>query len=152
MLPEPWTYKTLHDYLDDLFNNKNPTDEEIIRAKKVYRRSYNTRLKQLQREKFKEITVVLTRDELELLKRKLEIQQSASDYIKRLVAAHLDDNLTILNPQNKEKKDLSQIEQQLFVLIDYLESLIYQRRFVDNTQIGKLELYIHQLQQLLETM
>lgn len=152
MQPEPWTYKTLHDYLDDLFRDKNPNNEKIIEAKEIYRRSYNKRLKQLKREKNREVTIALTKEEVELLKRKLESQQSVSDYIKKLVVAHLDNNLTTLNPQNKEKKDLSQIEQQLFILIDYLESLIYQRRFVDNTQIGKLELYIHWLQQLLETM
>ncbi|MET3536702.1 TraB/GumN family protein [Chryseobacterium limigenitum] len=152
MQPEPWTYKTLHDYLDDLFRNKNPDNEEIIQAKTTYRRCYNTRLKQLQREKFKEIIVILSKEELELLKRKLEPQQSVSDYIKKLIVAYLDNNLTTLNPQNNQKKDLTQIEQQLFNLIDYLESLIYQRRFVDNNQIGKLEQQLEQLQQKLESM
>lgn len=152
MQPEPWTYKTLHDYLDDLFRNRTPDTEEIIQAKKMYRQSYNKRLKQLQREKFKEIIIVFSKDEMELLKRKLEPQQPVSDYIKKLVVAHLDNNLATLNPQNNQKKDLTQIEQQLFNLIDYLESLIYQRRFVDNNQIGKLEQQLEQLQQKLESM
>ncbi len=152
MQPEPWTYTTLHDYLDDLFRNKNPHTEEIIQAKKSYWRSYNKRLKQLQRKKHKEVTIALNKDEMQLLSRKLEYQQSVSDYIKKLVVVHLDNNLATLNPQNNQKKDLTQIEQQLFTLIDYLESLIYQRRFVDKGQIIKLELYIQQLQHLLEKM
>ncbi|MCW3162639.1 hypothetical protein [Chryseobacterium oryctis] len=152
MQPEPWTYTTLHDYLDDLFRNKKPDTEEIIQAKKSYWRSYNKRLKQLQRKKHKEVTIALNKDKMQLLSRKLEYQQSVSDYIKKLVVVHLDNNLATLNPQNNQKKDLTQIEQQLFTLIDYLESLIYQRRFVDKGQIIKLELYIQQLQHLLEKM
>ena len=85
MLPEPWTYKSLHDYLDDLFNGKNPSDEEIIQAKKTYWRSYNTRLKQIQRQKNKEVTISLSKELLELLHRKLEPKQSIIDYIKVLL-------------------------------------------------------------------
>ena len=150
MQPEPWTYKTLHDYLDDLFRDKNPNNEKIIEAKEIYRRSYNKRLKQLKREKHREVTIALTKEEVELLKRKLESQQSVSGYIKKLVLAHLDNSQTLFNQQNTQKKDLAQVEQQLFILIDYLESLLYQRRFVDNTQIGKLEQHILYLKQLLE--
>lgn len=151
MQPEPWTYKTLHDYLDDLFRDRNPNNEEIIEAKEIYRRSYNKRLKQLKRQKHREVTIALTKEEVELLKRKLESQQSVSGYIKKLILAHLDNSQTLFNPQNTQKKDLVQIEQQLFLLTDYLESLIYQRRFVDNTQIAKLEQHLLYLQQLLET-
>jgi hypothetical protein len=147
MLPEPWTYNNLHDYLDDLFINANPTNEEIIQAKKTYWRSYNTRLKQIQRQKRKEITLSLSKEEVELLNRKLEPKQSIIDYMKVLLENHLKSNENI---NSNQKKELLQIEQQLFIVIDYLESLIYQRRFVDNTQIGKLELYIQHLQDVLE--
>ena len=148
MQTEPWTYKNLHDYLDDLFKNKDPLDDEIIQAKKMYWRSYNTRLKQIQRKKKKEITIGLKQEELKQLHRKLEHNQSISNYIKNLLEVHLQGNESV---NYSQKKELTQIEQHLFILIDYLESLIYQRRFVDNNQIGKLELYILQLQQMLET-
>ena len=151
MQPENFPYKSLHDYLDIIFRDRIPNEDQIIEAKKQYRKDYNAHLKRHYRNSHKQISLSLTKGEMELLKRKLETQQLASDYIKKLVIAHLDSNLTTLNQQDTQRKDLDQIEQQLFILIDYLESLLYQRRFVDNTQIGKLEQYILQLQQLLET-
>lgn len=147
MLPEPWTYNHLHDYLDDLFNNKNPTNEEIIQAKKTYWRSYNTRLKQIQRQKCKEVTISLSKELLELLNRKLEIKQSISDYIKTLLENHLQSNENI---NTNQKKELLQIEQQLFLVIDYLESLLYQRKLIDRQQMSQLEKYIQNLQLVLE--
>jgi hypothetical protein len=147
MLPEPWTYNNLHDYLDNLFNNKNPTNEEIIQAKKTYWRSYNTRLKQIQRQKHKEVTISLSKELLELLNRKLEPKQSIIDYIKVLLENHLQSNENI---NYYQKKELLQIEQQLFILIDYLESLLYQRKLIDKHQISQLEKHIQNLQKLLE--
>lgn len=144
MKPEPWTYNSLHDYLDNLFRNRTPDTEEIIQAKKTYWRSYNTRLKQTQRRKHKEITLSLTKDELEMLRKRLQVKQSVSAYIKKLLQDHLED--TSLHHNNTiDKQALNQIEQQLFLVTDYLESLIYQRRFVDKDQIGKLEQYVQQL-------
>lgn len=147
MQPEPWTYNNLHDYLDDLFNSKNPNDEEIIQAKKAYWRSYNKRLKQIQRQKHKEVTISLSKELLELLNRRLEHKQSIIDYIKVLLENHLQSNE---NVNNNQKKELLQIEQQLFILIDYLESLLYQRKLIDRQQMQQLEKYIQNLQFVLE--
>lgn len=147
MQPEPWTYNNLHDYLDDLFSNKNPSDEEIIQAKKTYWRSYNKRLKQIQRQKHKEVTISLTKELLELLNRRLEPKQSIIDYIKILLKNHL---LSDENINYYQKKELLQIEQRLFILIDYLESLLYQRKLIDRQQMQQLEKYIQNLQFVLE--
>lgn len=147
MLPEPWTYNNLHDYLDDLFNGKNPTNEEIIQAKKTYWRSYNTRLKQIQRQKYKEVTLSLSKEVLELLKRKLEPKQSIIDYIKILLENHLQNGENI---NTNQKKELLPIEQQLFIVIDYLESLLYQRKLIDRQQMQQLEKYLQNLQFVLE--
>ena len=143
MQPEPWTYNNLHDYLDDLFNSKNPNDEEIIQAKKAYWRSYNKRLKQIQRQKNKEVTISLTKELLELLNRKLEPKQTIIEYIKVLLENHLQSNENI---NTNQKKELLQIEQQLFLVIDYLESLLYQRKLIDRQQMQQLEKYIQNLQ------
>ncbi|MCQ4141599.1 hypothetical protein [Chryseobacterium sp. EO14] len=147
MLPEPWTYNNLHDYLDDLFNGKNPGDEEIIQAKKTYWRSYNKRLKQIQRQKNKEVTMSLSKEVLELLHRKLAPKQSISDYIKFLLESHLISNE---NTNANQKQELLQIEQQLFIVIDYLESLLYQRKLIDRQQMLQLEKHIQNLQFVLE--
>ena len=147
MQPEPWTYNNLHDYLDDLFSNKNPSDEEIIQAKKTYWRSYNKRLKQIQRQKHKEVTISLSKELLELLNRKLEPKQTIIDYIRALLENHLKSNE---NVNNNQKKELLQIEQQLFVVIDYLDSLLYQRKLIDRQQMQQLEKHIQNLQFVLE--
>lgn len=147
MQHEPWTYSSLHDYLDDLFNNKNPTDEDIIQAKKAYWRSYNKRLKQIQRQKHKEVTLSLSKEALELLHRKLKPKQSIIDYIKILLENHLQGND---NVNTHQKKELLLIEQQLFILIDYLESLLYQRKLIDKQQMEQLEKYLQELQLVLE--
>jgi hypothetical protein len=147
MQPEPWTYNNLHDYLDDLFNSKNPNDEEIIQAKKAYWRSYNKRLKQIQRQKHKEVTISISKELLELLNGRLEPKQSIIDYIKTLLEKHLrgSENVNL-----NQKKEFLQIEQQLFLVIDYLESLLYQRKLIDRQQMQQLEKYIQNLQFVLE--
>lgn len=147
MQPEPWTYNNLHDYLDDLFNSKNPNDEEIIQAKKAYWRSYNKRLKQIQRQKHKEVTISISKELLELLNGRLEPKQTIIDYIKVLLENHLQSNE---NVNNNQKKEFLQIEQQLFLVIDYLESLLYQRKLIDRQQMQQLEKHIQNLQFILE--
>ena len=133
--------------MDDLFNSKNPNDEEIIQAKKAYWRSYNKRLKQIQRQKHKEVTISISKELLELLNGRLEPKQSIIDYIKTLLENHLQSNENI---NYYQKKELLQIEQQLFLVIDYLESLLYQRKLIDRQQMQQLEKYIQNLQFVLE--
>lgn len=147
MQSEPWTYKSLHDYLDELFENRNPDHEEIIQAKNMYWRSYNTRLKQVQRKKSKQISLIVSKDDLELLQLKLEPKQSVSDYIKNLLENDLQSGKTM---NTFQKKELLPIEQQLFILIDYLESLLYQRKLIDKVQMSRLEKYIQNLQLVIE--
>ena len=48
---EPGNYKSLHDYLDAIFKDSSPSENEIIQAKKDYWKAYNTRLKQDKRKK-----------------------------------------------------------------------------------------------------
>ncbi|MBB4807071.1 cob(I)alamin adenosyltransferase [Chryseobacterium defluvii] len=147
MQPENFPYKSLHDYLDIIFKDITPTEIDIIKAKKTYWRNYNTLLKKNQRIKHKEVTIPLTKEQLELLSRKIENNYSVSQYVKSVILQHINNESASLS----KKQDLTGIEQQLFLVTDYLESLLYQRRFVDNTQIGKLEQHILYLQQLLET-
>lgn len=149
MQPENFPYKSLHDYLDITFRDIIPTENKIVQAKKQYWKAYNAHLKRNKRRTHTEISISLNNEELELLRRRLQVKQFVSHYIKNLLHQHLNNNEPIISSQHKE--DLTKIEQQLFILTDYLESLIYQRRFVDNTQIGKLEQHLLYLQQLLET-
>ena len=144
---EPGNYKSLHDYLDAIFKDSSPSENEIIQAKKDYWKAYNTRLKQAKRKQIKEVTISLNKETLELLNLKLVAGESISSYIQRILKT----NLQIIETTGFFEKELGlKIEQQLFIIIDYLESLLYQRKLIDTSQIELLEKHLEKLQNLME--
>ena len=144
---EPGNYKSLHDYLDAIFKDSSPSENEIIQAKKAYWKAYNTKLKQDKRKQNKEVTISLNKETLELLNLKLVAGESISSYIQRILKT----NLQIIETTGFFEKELGlKIEQQLFIIIDYLESLLYQRKLIDTFQIALLEKHLEQLQKLME--
>ena len=144
---EPGNYKSLHNYLDAIFKDSSPSENEIIQAKKAYWKAYNTKLKQAKRKQNKEVTISLNKETLERLNQKLATTVSISHYIQDLIKT----NLQIIETTGFFEKELGlKIEQQLFIIIDYLESLLYQRRLIDTTQIALLERHLEQLQNLME--
>ena len=144
---EPGNYKSLHDYLDAIFKDSSPSDNEIIQAKKNYWKAYNNKLKQAKRKQNKEVTISLNKETLELLNQKLATTESISHYIQNRIKT----NLQIIETNCFFEKELGlKIEQQLFIIIDYLESLLYQRKLIDTFQIALLEKHLEQLQKLME--
>ena len=144
---EPGNYKSLHDYLDAIFKDSSPSENEIIQAKKDYWKAYNTKLKQAKRKQNKEVTISLNKETLERLNQKLATTVSISHYIQDLIKT----NLQIIETTGFFEKELGlKIEQQLFIIIDYLESILYQRRLIDTTQIALRERHLEQLQNLME--
>lgn len=144
---EPGNYKSLHDYLDAIFKDFSPSENEIIQAKKDYWKTYNTRLKQDKRKKTKEVTISLNKETLELLNQKLVAGESINHYIQSVLKT----NLQIIETTGFFEKELGlKIEQQLFIIIDYLESLLYQRKLIDTSQIALLEKHLEKLQNLME--
>ena len=144
---EPGNYKSLHNYLDAIFKDSSPSENEIIQAKKAYWKAYNTKLKQAKRKQNKEVTISLNKETLERLNQKLATTVSISHYIQDLIKT----NLQIIETTGFFEKELGlKIEQQLFIIIDYLESILYQRRLIDTTQIALLERHLEQLQNLME--
>lgn len=144
---EPGNYKSLHDYLDAIFKDSSPSDNEIIQAKKNYWKAYNKKLKQAKRKQNKEVTISLNKETLELLNQKLITGESISSYIQKLLKT----NLQIIETTGFFEKELGlKIEQQLFIIIDYLESLLYQRKLIDSSQIALLEKQLEKLQNLME--
>ena len=144
---EPGNYKSLHNYLDAIFKDSSPSENEIIQAKKDYWKAYNRKLKQDKRKKTKEVTISLNKETLELLIQKLVAGESISSYIQRILKT----NLQIIDTTSSFEKELGlKIEQQLFIIIDYLESLLYQRKLIDTSQIALLEKHLEKLQNLME--
>lgn len=146
-MSQVFPYTSLHDYLDKVFSGASPSENEIAQAKKAYWKAYNTRLKQSQRKKRKEVTLALDKKLWEALLEKRKPNQSVHAYIKELLTHHTSDSpiapSTII-------QDTTHIEQQLFLVTDYLEGLVYQRRHIDSDSITGLEQLLQELQQLLE--
>lgn len=140
-------YKSLHEYLDDFFSGTSPTEMEIVQAKKTYWKAYNTHLKKKQRKKRKEVTIAFDKKEWQSFQEKLNPNQSLNSYIKELLTHDIDK--TPITPTTIIQ-NTTQIEQQLFLVIDYLEGLVYQRRHIDKDSIAGLENLLHELQRLLE--
>lgn len=140
---QPRTYQSLHDYLDALFEGKTPSKEAINEAKKVYWRAYNTRLKRQQRDEKTEVTISFSKTEVSLIQRRLSSNQTLSWFIKQLVEQELQSNNS--TPRNTEA--LRSLEQHLFLLIEYLEQLLFQSQDLSrqnlkilNSQLDKLKL------------
>lgn len=146
-MAQDFPYKSLHEYLDKVFVGLTPSENEIVQAKKAYWKAYNTNLKQNQRRKRKEVTVALDKKEWQSLLERRSPNQSLHDYIKEWLTHHINNSPIVANII---VQDTSQIEQQLFVVCDYLEGLVYQRRHIDKDSIAGLENLLHQLQKLLK--
>lgn len=143
---QPRTYSGLHDYLDALFEGKTPSKEAIIEAKKVYWRAYNTRLKKQQRERKNEVVVSLSKEEVRLINQRLSEKQTLSGFIKQLVKLELQSNTTA--PRNTEA--LRSLEQHLFLLIEYLEQLLFQSHDLDRQSLKILNSHLDKLQVLFQ--
>jgi hypothetical protein len=146
-MAQAFPYKSLHDYLDKVFSGTTPSESEIAQAKKAYWKAYNTHLKQNQRRKRKEVTLALDKKQWEALLQRRNPNQSVHAYIKQLLNHHIDNSPVV---PNTIIQDTTQIEQQLFLVTDYLEGLVYQRRHIDTDSIKGLEQLLYRLQKLLE--
>ena len=146
-MAQDFPYKSLHEYLDKVFMGLTPTESEIAQAKKEYWKAYNTHLKQNQRKKRKEVTLALDKNEWQSLLERRTPNQSIHDYIKEWLTHHIDNSPIV---PSTIIQDTTQIEQQLFLVTDYLEGLVYQRRHIDKESIAGLEQLLYKLQELLE--
>lgn len=146
-MTQDFPYKSLHEYLDKVFVGLTPSESEIAQAKKEYWKAYNTHLKQNQRRKRKELTIAFEKKEWQSLLERLNPNQSLHGYIKELLNHHIDNTPIVTSTIIQ---DTTQIEQQLFLVTDYLEGLVYQRRHIDKDSITTLEQLLCKLQELLE--
>lgn len=146
-MAQDFPYKSLHDYLDTIFKGLSPSDNQIAQAKKDYWKTYNTHLKQSQRKKRIEITITLDKNLRDSLLLRCPANESISNYIKKWITQQTNQNS--LNCQSKPIEN-TQIEQQLFIVCDYLEGLLYQRKHIDKDSIATLEQLLCKLQRLLE--
>lgn len=145
---KPETYRNLHDFLDACFEGREPSALEIKQAKEIYWRAYNSRLKKEQRKKNTTVSISLNKAEISALKQCLDETQTLSGYIKVLVL-----NQIHSNPQKSfNAKAFSQIDQQLFLLIEYLEQLLFHNKTLDRRSFKTLEKHLEVLEKLFQTL
>jgi len=141
----PSNFNSVHDYLDDIFEDMDPTDNQIQTAKKWYWRCYNTDLKR-RRKTYTNLSIYFSKDEIQRIKTATE-KGKISDFVKKVVLSHLDGTTTFT-----QKLDTAVIQEQLFLIAEYLLEIINGDTAIDNTSLMALEKRIAQLQTQIEQL
>jgi len=141
----PRKFTSVHDYLDECFLNSDPTENEIIKAKRWYWRCYNTDLKR-RRSHYINVSVYFSKEELERIKTLIK-KGSLSDFIKKLVLSYLEGTSTVTL-----LTDTTVIEEQLFLITEYLLELMNENNAIHSDKLSALESQIKTLQSQVETI
>ena len=140
----PTKFTSVHDYLDDVFASSDPNEAEIILAKKWYWRCYNSHLKR-QRKHYTNLSVYFSQEEITRIKTLAE-KGKVSDFIKQVVLSYMEGTTSVI-----ETIDTAIIEQQLFLISEYLQEMI-QNTMMDNSQLQLLEDKIKELKTHIEAL
>lgn len=127
----PNRYKNIHEYLDVVFFQKDPSEQEIVAAKKTYWRAYNRALKKRKRATRSEFTVSLSRSELKQIQERMSKERSVTAYLQKVIIAHLE------NHESGLPIDTALIEQRLFIIVESLQELC-EKDSVDTASITTL--------------
>ena len=142
-MKEQFPYQNLHQYLEQVINDQQPSNESIMKHKKEYWRAYNTNLKRQKRKKDKHINLSFDKQQwksLELTKGDLPMHL----YLKEIILNQIDFQ-SDETPIFYHKKDIVLIEQQLFQTIELLQFLIYNRKHISAQEIEKLKKHLTDL-------
>lgn len=136
-------YNSLHTYLEARFKNEpSVTDAMVQQAKKDYWRMYNTALKRRIRNEYPILRLRFSKQEIELLKEKLHQKELLSIQVHRIVMDYISGTNT--------SENIALVEQQLFLVSEYLEKLLEQGNALPLSKIEKLQESIVAIQEALE--
>lgn len=144
---KPVDFTSLHDYLDWIFTGCDPSEKEIIEAKKGYWRAYNTDLKRRRRKTHPCFQISFSMDELLLIREIKEEGKPLSEFIHQLAM----ENLGHYPIGTRPMVNTALIEQQLFLIAEYLRELLDHEN-VDTEKIEELETHIHTLETLIKEL
>lgn len=113
-------YNSVHEYLDDVFKNTDPSDEQIIQAKKQYWKLWFRYYHRKRRSIIKEFTLGFNKKTLQDIKNKKRSNQSTSDFLYEAIKQVLAQDL---KPAPNEDI-MSQVALTLMQLIDLVEEHI----------------------------
>jgi hypothetical protein len=142
---QPQNYKNLHDFLDALFEGQDPSNESVVLAKNQYWKAYNLKLIQKRRKQNHEFSVSFSKAEFKLVKERMIAKQAVSQYIRQVVLDDLYDDTS-----TNHVIDTAIIEQQLFLVAEYLRDLLENERTINESAITHLQSQILELQNLIE--
>lgn len=111
-------YANIHEYLDEVLSHKkNPSDNDIARAKKEYWRQYHKHYNTERRKKYKEFTIGINHSTLEKIN-KQRGELSVTKYIKNIL-------LKSLNESHSVPETISQqVQQKIMTLIFQIEECL----------------------------
>lgn len=135
-------FRSVHDYLDKRFEGQSPTKQEIKDAKKDYWRMYNTALKRRIRKQYPIVRLRFSKQEMELIKERLDNKELLSIQVRRIVLDYINGATTTGN--------MALLEQQLFLIHEYLDELLEEGNSVPLGKIGMLQQSIVAIQDALE--
>ena len=132
----PTKFTGIHDYLDEVFADREATAEEIATAKTIYWRAYNTDLKRRMRASSSSIHIRLDKEDIKQLQSALKEGQEIAHLVRDIVVQYLSNkqyDCPIINT--------ALIEQQLFLINEYLQELLLLEK-IDEQRLKQLEDYI----------
>jgi len=111
---------SLHSYLDTVFKNSNPNNEDIIAAKKKYWQEYYRIYRKNYRQRYKEYRLHFDADTLAHIKQK-KGELSVSKFLHQCVLRALKESIT---PHNHLYTQLESMSHQLLKITYLLEELL----------------------------
>ncbi len=142
------TYNSLHEYLEAVLGPiPNPTDTDVIQAKRAYWKLYYARYRREKRKSRKEFTLGFDRDKLQFIHQK-KGNLSVSGFLYQAVDTVLNDTPAMVF----DKKLLGQINQNLAQLIDLIEELLETNGTHSNEELlEKMDALANQFAELFKT-
>lgn len=138
----PNEFRSVHDYLDKYFEGQSPTKAEIKQAKKDYWKAYNTELKRRIRKEYPTVRLRFSQQEMLQIKEKLDKKELLSIQVRKIVLDYINGITTTGN--------IALVEQQLFLISEYIEELLEEGGAVALPKIEALQENIIAIQNALE--
>lgn len=129
MSQEEFNYKSIHEYMDTLFKDKIPTDDEIKEAKQAYRKLYLKQYRKIYNKEHIQVSFRVSKSQYRKLQN-LAKAMKVTAYVKQLVL-------------NADHKNTTQLRQYLLELIDLVEAFEFENKTIDIQQLIK---YLYHMQ------
>jgi len=142
----PTSFSSVHHYLDAIFENRQPTADELQEARKHYWRAYNAKIHRERRTRNHYITLYFSKEEYEILKENLASQKNLTQQCKQLVLEG------VYKDTPRRQIDTAIIEQELFELLHMLEAYYQKQQIISRNDLKKLKDTINQIQENIENL